>query len=346
MNSAQRWRGEGRLLLRPCIRARLILRAAVLLLAFCFTSVADAAAKASDWTIDCADCPSYFEDVSPRSLQIDGNDVLHIVYGAEHLYHAWNEAGEWRSEVVDSTLDVGHPAVLAVDGSDNLHVIYYDRGGRTLRYAQRTNEGWQLEGVVDDLTLAEFPAAAVDGSGRAHVAYYDAGRDQLTYAYRAGDGWHFELIEQDGIGRGVSLAVDADGVPHVSYGCEGTCYAVRDAMGWRSESVVSGDIVPPPVGEFDLRYLTSLTLDVDGYPHIVFAGGGYEFTYATREDNGWILEPVTAEKAGIRWAAHIIHLLLMRMARRTLATLLKFSHPKAVYTLAHFMRPTEMADGR
>ena len=295
MDSAKRWCREGRLALRLCIPARLILLAVVLHLVFCFTSVADAAATAPDWTIDCADCPPYFADVSPRSLQFDGNDILHIVYGAEHLYHAWNEAGKWRSEMVDSTLDVGHPAVLAVDGLDNLHVIYYGRGDRTLRYAHRTNEGWQLEEVVDDLTLAEFPAAAVDGLGRAHVAYFDAGSDQLTYAYRAGGGWRFEPIEQNGIGRGVSLAVDADGVPHVSYGCEGTCYAVRDETGWRSEIVVSGDIVPPPVGEFDLHYLTSLTLDDDGHPHIVFAGGGYEFTYATREDNGWVLESVSAE---------------------------------------------------
>lgn len=98
--------------------------ASALLFAFWPGSAARAEETGEDWTIECVDCPRYFEDISPGSLQVGGGSDLHVVYGSEHLYHAWTENNGWKSEVVDATLGAGHPAVLAIDQKDELHVVY------------------------------------------------------------------------------------------------------------------------------------------------------------------------------------------------------------------------------
>ena len=85
----------------------------------------------------------------------------------------------------------------------------------------------------------------------------------LRYAYRDGTGWHFEMVDvEPEVGSYSSLALDAEGHPHISYfnhGDHDLKYAYKDAVGWHVETVESdGWVGSSP----------SLELDVDGYAHI------------------------------------------------------------------------------
>jgi len=43
---------------------------------------------ASNWRIECVDCPKQFSDMTDRSLRLDDGGHPHIAYGGKHLYYA------------------------------------------------------------------------------------------------------------------------------------------------------------------------------------------------------------------------------------------------------------------
>lgn len=121
-------------------------------------------------------------------------------------------------------------------------------------------------------------AMAIGADGRLHAAY---GGDYLYYAWYDphGHAWHVETVgDETAVGGHASLALDTAGQPHVSYYDEvndRAMYAYRDAGGWHTQSLFSGD---------GGRY-SSLALDAQGYPHIVYDRA--ELTYEYKDDTGW-----------------------------------------------------------
>ena len=90
---------------------------------------------ASDWQIECVDCPRQFNNMTDRSLRLDAEGHPHIAYGGDHLYYAWNDGIDWHIETVDNSQWVGEYASLALDGMGRTHISYYDWSNRDLKYA-------------------------------------------------------------------------------------------------------------------------------------------------------------------------------------------------------------------
>ena len=101
-----------------------------------------------------------------------------------------------------------------------------------------------------------------------------------------GEGWVFETVETfDSFGRATSLAIDANGTPHISYvdnDDDNLQYAWRSPTGWEIEAVDG-----PSIEDFE----TSLALAADGTPCIAYVSDGSQ-KYAYRDITGWHIETV------------------------------------------------------
>jgi hypothetical protein len=212
---------------------------------------------ASNWHVECVDCPKQFSYMTDRSLRLDGDGRPHIAYGGKHLYYAWQDGTTWHIETVDSGRLVGRFASLVLDGSGQPHVSYLDSGKSDLKYAWRDGTTWHAETV--DSGGGMYTSLALDSASRPHISY--DGSDGVKYAWYDGTTWHIETVDSGG--GCTSLALDGFGRPHISYtdwSNHDLKYAWHDGLAWHIETIDSGG------------GCTSLVLDASGRPHISYIG--------------------------------------------------------------------------
>ncbi len=172
------------------------------------------------WHSECVDCPVYIDDMTPRSIAVDSTGRTHVVYGGDHLYHAWRDDSGWQVEIADASLHVGDWASLALDDNDHPHISYYDAGNKDLKYAHWDGAAWITE-TVD--TLGGWDTAiALDSAGRPHIAYRHATLSDMSLKYATWDGaaWQITTVESHISGasdRDTSIALDGDDHPHIGY---------------------------------------------------------------------------------------------------------------------------------
>ena len=146
--------------------------------------------------------------------------------------------------------------------------------------------GWVIECVdcpadssTPGISSLGYPDLKVDSEGYAHIAHTKDDYS-LEYVYQDASGWHIENLGS-GLGypdTSVSLALDQDGYPHLSYyvSDEGSLkYAYQDASGWHSDTVDTQSWYP------------SLALDSNGYPHISYLKDATDVIYAYKDASGW-----------------------------------------------------------
>jgi hypothetical protein len=234
--------------------------------------LADSAVQspASDWHIECVDCPKQlgeFSVMTDRSLRLDAEGRPHIAYYGDHLYYAWHDGLEWQYEMVDSAPQVGAFAALALDAAGNPHISYYDWTNRDLKYARWTGGAWDIQIVDGEEDVGWDSSLALDDAGNPHISYYQEVfvskyeiYSYLRYARWTGSDWDIQTV--DGGGRFCSLALDSMGNPHISYhGNDGTKYAYWTGSEWDIQAVDSGESV---------GWYTSLALDAADHPHISY----------------------------------------------------------------------------
>ncbi|MGC8780121.1 MAG: hypothetical protein ACP5UQ_04565, partial [Anaerolineae bacterium] len=166
----------------------------------------------------------------------------------------------------------------------------YDVDAGHLKYARQGGGVWTSETVDASPGTGLYTSLALDSTAAAHISYQDGYEFDLKYAFRSPAGWQIETVDAGGeVGAHTAIAVDGAGRPHISYydaTAQTVKHATPGASGWILESI-------EPVGP---TTATALALDAAGAVHIAYVAGqgAAALRYASRLDDGWQIETVTA----------------------------------------------------
>ncbi len=176
------------------------------------------------WHIERVEAPKIFWQMGPHSLALDSSGHPHVAYGGDFLYYAWYNGAVWQIQTVDSSGAVGEYTSLALDAEGRPHVSYYDNADHDLKYAYYDGTTWHIETVDSAGYVGEYTSLALDAEGRPHISYclQDPAHwwacDDLKYTHFDGTSWQIETVDNgEGVGGYTSLALDAEGRPHISY---------------------------------------------------------------------------------------------------------------------------------
>lgn len=252
----------------------------------------------SDWTIQVL--TSDVSIAGTIGLAIDGNAKPHLTYfnvNGNALHHAYWTGSAWETHIVAT--DAVYSAyekeaynAIALDITDQPVISYYSTSGY-LMYARWTGNDWHTEEVVNLVDLfGQFVFAPLslvtDRSGNPHISFssQDTG---VGYAHWSGDKWVVEWVQSGGEpGGATSLAVDAQGDPHISYtlwNFPPVRYAYKENGVWHSNEVT------------DMGAGFSLAVGNDGAPHVVYldtddSSAPPTLTMAHWSGENWVSEPV------------------------------------------------------
>jgi hypothetical protein len=241
-------------------------------------------------------------------MGVTSDGTIHVVYGGDHLYHAWKSRGAWYVETVDPAWGVGSLAALAIDSLGKLHVSYIDTAANRLKYATNRYGNWQVEtpSIADGLS-ASNAAIAVDSVNDPHIVFssYDG-----TMRYGYFDSEYGDWVGPETLATGTgqlnypgafALAVTLTGVatPHVSFhkhvsASNGTLYYTkRGSSSWTTPLALAlgGD----SNGDYNDIALNG------SIPHIAasaISSGLYVVRYTFLDGASWhSAEPVTTADA-------------------------------------------------
>ncbi len=236
----------------------------------------------------------------PRTSSVDPAD-----FNGDGVEYAVFDGSNWQVEAIGSAkIEYANATSLAVDQQGAPHITYYNNVTRQLKYAKKIAGTWQITTIDSMGDAGRFSSLCLDAADIPHISYYQHLGDSagiVKYARKNGSGWdisHIDTLHNVYIGFAgarnmTSLALDAQGNPHVSYGDEKVLKLAKwDGVLWRRETVLDVSTTPIILGQ-----LTSLKLDQKSDPHIAY----YEVTnkspltgvvkYATRKTVTAIEEP-------------------------------------------------------
>ncbi|MBT3223817.1 MAG: hypothetical protein HN348_32515 [Proteobacteria bacterium] len=232
------------------------------------------------WLIEDIDVGSY-TGIERTGIGVDFHNQVHIGYGG--LKHAYNPGGDWTIEEIVTTGGYGGYADMAVGAGTDAHFSFRDSNTGEMLYVWAPEGVWTTE-VIAEENAGGHTAIALDGQNTPYVAWWhndswfqDSTGIGLKYAWRGLSGWNVETVDMEyGTGRGkfASIALDSGGSPHIAYLDETAGrlkWAYRDNQAWVIEEVADMDL--------DSESYTSIAVDRDNNPHILFSGNMSSYAY-------------------------------------------------------------------
>jgi hypothetical protein len=232
------------------------------------------------------------------SIVLDSNDHPRISYydrtTTSIKYAEWT-GDNWDIMTLDSYSNVGKYSNMALDSDDDPHISYYDSVFQELKYAGRHRGLWSLKTLDTHGDVGKYSSIAVSDSGHIHISYYDETNGDLRYILWDGNRWNIYTIDSDGdVGRFTSIALDSEGKPCISYIDYTNAvlkYAKCTGSQWRTQGIAVVNLQDE--SSLDFGSGTSLDLDSQDQPHIVFVGGKEDnLRYARWDGTGWIVRDV------------------------------------------------------
>ena len=117
---------------------------------------------------------------------------------------------------------------ITFDPDGFLYILYYDvqPDHFSLKLAYQSHDGWHIE-IIDPYLWGAFGSSganiAFDDLGRIHVGYFNWAYTSVSYASKINGIWNLEFIDPAweiagaAVGMHAALAVDSQGIPHMSY---------------------------------------------------------------------------------------------------------------------------------
>jgi plastocyanin len=203
------------------------------------------------------------------AIAVDADGVHHVAWTAgSQILYSTNAEGEFAEE----------PEVVADDDAISLSITADEDGtpliafvdqlteaegpAALVRVATRGGGGWEVETAAE--ASPDEPISTGIGSfgGVTMVAYGSEGATQ--FAVQGPNRWSSEVVDESG-GAGVSMVVDGNGVPHVSYFDAGGTVKLAEpaADRWAPSEVGAGATTSP----------TSIAVDDAGVRHLAWQTG-------------------------------------------------------------------------
>ena len=239
-------------------------------------------AAAETWHTETVDAPRNFSLYPGGSIAVDANGNPHVVYGQDHLYHAYYDGNNWQYETVDSQPETGLFSSIAIDSNGHIHISYFDSVNLSLKYATNASGSWNTETMDNNGFVGLSNILVVDSDNNVHISYFDFNNTALKYTSNKSGSWVIETVNSNVSninGASIGMISDPTGHIHLCYNSDnGLEYTTNISGLWSSEIVDSGGSYP------------AITLDSTGHIHISYSKAGLQ--YATNASGSWATENV------------------------------------------------------
>jgi hypothetical protein len=200
-------------------------------------------------------------------------------------YGEWN-GHTWKfQQIAPGTGPVWFSCSVAISPDGTPHVTWYqERGPDSViyghyKYAELSDGLWLVKTADFAPLTGKWHSMVVDAQGRAHISYDSFVNGELRYAVKDRSNWNIRIADSrqassihESLGMGSSLVLDDKGLAHISYQTDSQLkYAEEQPDGLFKTRVVDG--LRNPWGSW-VGYRTSLLLDKDRLPHIIYEDSG------------------------------------------------------------------------
>ncbi len=251
-------------------------------------------------------------DISTTStaIAVDADGNVHLSYGTDgaEWKYAFRPAGTTRWDKTSLAGGAINYVSLALDSAGNPHIC---STFHRLRFAAFDGTKWSVQDVAPDSADIQYSCTVgVGPDGKPYLAWYkveDADKNfylHLKYGSLDNGVWVVRTVDFDKqTGKYHSMAVDAQGVPHLTYDAfvDGRLkYAIRTKDGWDIRVVQSRKINDP---EYNVGMGNHLVLDAEGKAHISYYTNT-TMRYATEKADGWNLQTVDTIRSSGGWTSY------------------------------------------
>ncbi|MFT7691965.1 MAG: hypothetical protein ACI8P2_000583 [Candidatus Latescibacterota bacterium] len=277
--------------------------------------------EGNEWVIDTV-AEGYF--YGPLDIALDAEGDPHIVYHDHQdassdpsqgdAGYAFRQSDRWNVETISDEGHDGWDPSVAIGPDGEVYVSSIDPSQfgseNGVEWAVRRGDVWFVNEVGSGPIPYEFGTQLqFDTFGQLHLVFHDGserlntgGGSDLFYGLLVDGQWQLEVADDEGdVGKFSSLAVDADGLPHIAYFEWATSntgfikYAHWDGSQWQRERVE--ELRDVEISFLGARRMTSIALDARGIPHIAYSDRN-AVRYAVWNGSGWDRQDVAFASTG------------------------------------------------